>query len=427
MVATSIVPEPAAERRRTKELLGFRSDPVRYLPLGSDLAWLEELTGGMAEGGIILLCGGPGSGKSRLATQIGLSAATRGVRSLTVLREEQPDRLLKRVQAITSQWHADEVTGAVHLMEVTDEVHRLSDLPYVFNPRARPRDGKPPIGLLIIDSVQGDGLGAGAFREYDAFYSFCRTVKAAGITVLALAHVNKANQIAGPKGLEHFVDCVLRLERAGVGRLLSAPKNRFYREQQIGLALDTDETTGALSPSPHCEPMTGVARTFIGGEPGEAEVQVRLSLPLPGEKPKVYAPNLPTRRIEQLVRSISAARGLDLADLNLNISSLVPGDAGFRSWLGLPLAISLASSLLRRRVPPANVYLGEIDLNRSIRPLSRGLIEVLAALADSEPFPPSTRVFLPAQSAAQLDGFPSELVPCATFDAALALTWPDIT
>src|SRR5947208_1546267 len=107
-------------------LLGVRSEAVCMLPLAADLGWLNELLGGLVEGGIILLAGSPGSGKSRLATQIALSAATQGVRSISVLTEERPERLLKRAQLLTSHWPASEAKNALQLMELTDEISQLS-------------------------------------------------------------------------------------------------------------------------------------------------------------------------------------------------------------------------------------------------------------------------------------------------------------
>ena len=128
------------------------------------------------------------------------------------------------------------------------------------------------------------GLPANAARQYAGFYEFGRRAKDAGVTIIAVAHINKRGQIAGPRGLEHNVDAVVRIERAGAGRMISVLKNRFGPEQSTGFPLMTDDETAALLPSPHREPMTGIARTFIGSEMGDAELQVQLSLPMPGER-----------------------------------------------------------------------------------------------------------------------------------------------
>ncbi len=406
-------------------LLTVRSSPTQYLPLDSSMGWFSKLISGFVAGGIYLLAGSPGSGKSRLATQIALSAAVQGVRSLTVLTEERQDRLLSRTQMLTRDWNPSDADRAIRLMDSTVEISQLSDLPYYFQFNIRSAIAGPPTKLLIIDSVQGDGLPANAARQYAGFYEFGRRAKDAGVTIIAVAHINKRGQIAGPRGLEHNVDAVVRIERTGAGRMISVLKNRFGPEQSAGFPLMTDAETAALLPSPHREPMTGIARTFIGSEMGDAELQVQLSLPMPGEKAQVSAPGLPRRRIEQIVRSISTTRGIDLDNLNLNISSLLPGDAPYRAYLGLPLAMSLVASLLRKPVPSTHVYLGEIDLNRVLRPLPRALLDAIAEAVLKENLSPATRLFVPRTTATQLDGLGCQLVPCSSFDEALKLTWPE--
>jgi DNA repair protein RadA/Sms len=405
-------------------LLTVTTAPIRTLPLGPKLAWFHELIGGLVQGGVYLFSGAPGGGKSRLATQVALAAATQEIRSLSVLTEERQDRLLARATMLTSDWSPLQAERAIRQMESTVNVSRLSDLPFVVHLGPHPLPSQQ-FKLLIIDSLQGDGLPANAAREYGAFFEFCRRARAEGVTVIAIGHVNKRGQIAGPRGLEHAVDGVVRIEKAGTGRLIAITKNRFAAEKPAGLPLITDPRTSALVPSPHRAPMTGIARTFIGSELGDAELQVQLSLPMPGERPQISAPGLPRRRIEQLVRSISATRGLDLDEINLNISSLLPGDTRYRAWLDLPLAMSLVASLLRRPVPALHIYVGEIDLNRALRPLPRALTDAIAEAVVRQAVSPSTRLFLPTATAAQLDGLGCQLVPCATFDQVLALTWPE--
>lgn len=192
---------------------------------------------------------------------------------------------------MTGDWSAVDTDRALRLMDATAEVNDLEDLPYFVTLQVtHPKAGYRGIRVLIIDSIQGDGVPANAARKYRGFYEFTRNCKAHGVAVIAIGHVNKRGQLAGPRGLEHHVDAVWRVEKAGTGRLFAVTKNRFGPEHPRGIPLVTDPVTTALHPSPHTEPATGVARTFIGGRVGEAELQAAVSLPTPGMRPQVMAP-----------------------------------------------------------------------------------------------------------------------------------------
>jgi hypothetical protein len=111
----------------------------------------------------------------------------------------------------------------------------------------------------------------------------------------------------------------------------------------------------------------------------------------------------------------------------VSLNTLLPGDATYRAYLGLPLAVSLVASLTRRAVPAENLYLGEVDLGRAIRPLPGVVVESVVQAASEGRLPPGTRLVVPPATAAQLDGLDgARLVPCATLDQAILATWPDL-
>lgn len=124
--------------------------------------------------------------------------------------------------------------------------------------------------------------------------------------------------------------------------------------------------------------------------------------------------------------AITSVPTLGLDAFDLSISALLPGDAGFRNWLGLPLAMALIASVIRQPVPAANVYVGEIDLSRAIRPLPGGVVESIVEAATAGRLPRPIRMFVPPTTADQLDGLNLELVRCATLDQAILATWPDL-
>lgn len=280
---------------------------------------------------------------------------------------------------MASAWTRSDAEFALSQMHCCDDVF-VERLPsflcqQVLSPTGRFHGA----GVIFVDSIQGHGLPSAATEKWAKLYEFCRLAKSAGVTVLLVGHVNKKGQIAGPRDLEHNVDAVVVLRKVMDLRLLYVTKNRYGPELLKGVPLVIDPLTTAMRPSPHTEPITGIARTFLGGGFGAGELQATVSLPSHNSKPQIQAPGLPRKRVEQLLTSIAQVPGLEMADLDLSIGCLLPGDAYFRSSLGLPLCRALVSSYLRRPIPARQLQLGEIDLTRSLRPVNTHLLTELAA------------------------------------------------
>jgi DNA repair protein RadA/Sms len=399
----------------------------RRLVLSDRLSWLEQALTELVEGGVYLIAGAPGSRKSGLVTQLAMDFGLRGRRTLSLLTEEAPQRLLDRAVRMSSDWPGQEAERGLSHMLCDDSI-AIDRLPAFLYQQVLSSSGRyHGTSVIVLDSVQGHGLPSGATEKYARLYEFCRLAKSAGITVFLIAHMTKRNQIAGPRDLEHNVDAVLVLRKVMDLRLLYVTKNRYGAEVLRGLPLVIDPVTTVLKPSPHLEPVTGVARTFLGAELGAGEMQAMVSLPSHNVKPQIQAPGLPRRRIEQLLSCIAQVPGLAMEDLDLSIGCLMPGDAYFRPAFGLPLGLALIASYLRRPVPPRQLHLGEIDLTRSIRPLSPAIVTDLSnALIAGELMLP-LRILLPPCAIAQLPNAKGlELVPCARLDDAIRATWADI-
>ena len=118
---------------------------------------------------------------------------------------------------------------------------------------------------------------------------------------LAICHVTKRGEIAGPKALEHAVDCTILIRKAYNRRMVSVLKNRFGPETARPMQLEIDPITLKLRMSPHTETLRrSVARGYLPGA-GLTEVQGAVALPKPGAAAKVTAPGLPRKEIEQYV------------------------------------------------------------------------------------------------------------------------------
>jgi DNA repair protein RadA/Sms len=397
------------------------------LVLSDRLAWLEQALGEVVQGGVYLISGAPGSRKSGLVTQLALEFGLRGMRTLSLLTEEAPQRLLDRALRMSGDWPREEAERGLSHMLCDDSIV-IDRLPAFLYQHVLSSAGRyHGANVIVLDSVQGHGLPSAATEKYAKLYEFCRLAKSAGITTFLIAHMTKRNQIAGPRDLEHNVDAVAILRKAMDLRLLFVTKNRYGPELLKGVPLVIDPLTTALRPSPHLAPVAGVARTFLGGGLGVGEMQAMVSLPSRGVKPQIQAPGLPRRRVEQILTSIAQVPGLEMDDLDLSIGCLMPGDSYFRPVLGLPLALALIASYLRRPVPPGLYALGEIDLTRTIRPLPDSLLTDVANTIGAGQIEPPLRVLLPPSAVSQVPSGPGvELVPCARLDDAIRATWPEI-
>lgn len=304
-------------RERSGRLLDVHRHGHRRLILPEPLAWFEQTLGEIVEGGAYLLVGAPGSRKSGLCSQLAVGLGLLGVRTLTLLTEESPARLLDRALRMTGDLPRDGAERALAHMYCDDGLCGIEQLPaYLSQHVLSPAGRYHGTSVLFVDSIQGDGIAAGAVGKYARLYEALRTAKSAGITAFLVGHVTKRNQISGPRDLEHAVDACLVLRKVMDMRVLFVSKNRFGPEQLKGLPLVIDPVTTVLRPSPHMEPVTGVARTFLGAGLGAGELQGMVSLPAHNSKPQIQAPGLPRRRIEQLLSCIAQVPGLNSSSFN---------------------------------------------------------------------------------------------------------------
>lgn len=410
--------------------VGTVAEPSELLPVGETerLAWFDEFIGGLLAGGIYLLGGSPGGRKSGLATQIVLELATQGVLSVSVLTEESERRFVDRASKLTSEWSRKDAKGALVLARCDTRVADLEQLPTfllreVLNPHGRYFGSK----LIVVDSIQGHGTPGNAFKKYAKLFEFDQIARSAGIAVILICHLTKSNRLSGPRALEHHADVVMQLAKVGDFRVLALTKNRFGPEQPNGLALLIDTVTTVLRPSPHIHPVTGAARTFMGGAIGESEIQAAVSLPTVGSQPSITAPGLPRRRIELILNAIGGLPMLDLGTFSMSVSALLPGDSPFRGWLSLPLAIALISSCLRRSVPRDTLFVGEVDLNRALRPLPNALVDSLSAMLLEPGHTERLRLVVPSSAVCAFAVSPAvKVIGCDTLDQVVYAMWPEI-
>ncbi len=432
----------------------------------NDLPWFAEAANhtGLAEGGIYLLSGPPGAGKTTLALQMAVDLACSGRKVLYLALEQSPSDLKYKVEnqifphrragnhedpkqtyglkeglkrAAKTVTDASEEERIEQYFFIDANVGGMEALPDFL---ARHVLGQPGqyvgISLIVVDSIQGLGTAPTSSKPYQGLFQFNRWAKDHGITVILVGHITKGGAIAGPRSLEHNVDCVLYLRKAMRLRPLFVPKNRFGPERHEPLSLIMDDW-GCLEKSKHVKAQASLAFGYLPGSPGDLiEVQALVKLPKYGDKPGIKAPYLPRQKLTQLVGIVSSLRDIDISDLTFEINCAIPGGRPYFQTLDLPLAVSMLSSYFQRAIPLGSLFIGEVDLFQAVRPLSQTTCEQLARLlseADSSPMPRSIEHIYVSEANAEglaqsltQEGLKIEVHAVSGLDQLVRTIWPDV-
>ena len=360
-------------RRRACPVTDLSSDEEIRFPTG--MGELDRVLGGGAvKGSLVLVGGAPGIGKSTLMLQI-CSKLCEFSRVLYISGEESEHQLKLRAKRLHVENSQLLVLSETNLGDVLESVN--TEQPDV----------------LIVDSIQtlyNDALDAAAgsiSQVKDCTMALMQVAKGQGITVFVIGHVNKEGSIAGPKVLEHMVDCVLYFEgdQHTSYRILRAAKNRFGATNEIGVFEMQDEGLAEvenpsemlLSGRPDDAPGTCVACVMEGARPVLAELQA-LVVTSAGGNPRRTSNGFDYNRAAMLLAVLEKRGGLKVSacDAYLNI---VGGLYLDEPAADLAAVIALASSYLDRPVPGDLAAIGEVGLTgelRSVNQLAQRVSEV---------------------------------------------------
>ncbi|HWP60837.1 MAG TPA: ATPase domain-containing protein [Candidatus Acidoferrales bacterium] len=403
-----------------------------------DLPWLERaLNGGFIRGGVYLLAGEPGIGKTTLSIQVLGSLNKCDIRSLYLTTEQGLGDLKRAVTRIHGQGDSGLPKHIREGFFLDDSIEDIDSLPR-FLARRVLTEGEEYHGVqaIVIDSVQGRGLSATATQKYRALYEFAENAKAQGIVTILVGHVTKKGQIAGPKDLEHNVDCILYIRRAFRLRPFFIPKNRFGAAVLDPIVLVMDEK-GRLTESPHRHVKSAAVLGYAGIGEELAEGQASVSLPRYGSRPELNAPFLPNKKVKQLLSVLSTLKDVDLTDLSYEINCYVPRQQRYREELDLPISIALLASYLQRAVPEQSLFVGELDLTRRIRPPAALYLSALATLLVGAQRGRIQRVYISSECADRLArmrpeqrgqavGEVVQVVPVETLESLINEIWPGL-
>lgn len=332
------------------------------------------LGGGAVKGSLVLVGGAPGIGKSTLMLQI-CDSLCRFATVLYVSGEESERQIKLRAERLKVRGEGLYLLAETNLEDVVEAVHEL----------------KPDV--LIVDSIQtlynGDLTAApGSIGQVkDCTMTLMQLAKGEGITVFVIGHVNKEGSIAGPKVLEHMVDCVLYFEgeQHNSYRILRAAKNRFGATNEIGVFDMGDNgleevpnpSETLLSGRPLNTPGTCVTCVMEGVRPVLAEVQALLA-PSSFGNPRRASNGFDYNRAMMLLAVLEKRGGLLLGSCDAYIN-VIGGLSLDEPAADLALLIALASSFRDKPVPDDLAAIGEVGLTgelRSVNALGQRLSEV---------------------------------------------------
>ncbi len=324
------------------------------------------LGGGMVEGGVVLIGGDPGIGKSTLLLQALAEISTR-VKTLYVSGEESAAQIALRSRRL----------GLSADIPLLTEIRLES----IF---ATLKAEQPQVA--VIDSIQTvyteqlQSAPGSVAQVRECAQELTRHAKQAGITILLVGHVTKEGTLAGPRVLEHIVDTVLYFEgdTGSSFRLIRAFKNRYGAVNELGVFAMTDKgLKGVNNPSAlflnrdeREAPGSCVVVALEGTRPLLVEIQALLDS-THSPSPRRLTVGLDGNRLAMLLAVLHRHGGIPCYDQDVFVNA-VGGVRISEPAVDLAVALAVVSSLRNKSIPHKLAVFGEIGLAGEIRPVQRG-------------------------------------------------------
>lgn len=341
------------------------SDSIKRLDSGfSELN--DVLGGGILPGGVMLVAGQPGIGKSTLLLQVA-AAVAKDQAVLYVSGEESANQVRLRAERLGA--HANQ-----HLEFIAST--SADDI------GATIRAGGHK--LIIIDSIQTLSLNditsaPGTVSQItNSSNVIIRSAKASGAAVVLVGHVTKEGSIAGPKVLEHLVDVVLQFEgdRYGGFKIVRAVKNRYgstsetaiFEMNETGLEIVSNPSAALLAERQNADGSVVLA-TLEGTRPLLVEIQALVN-PTSFGYPKRTASGFDLNRLNLLIAVLERRTKLNLSDKDIFIN-VVGGLKIVDPAADLAVCMAIASAAAERRLDDEAVVFGEVGLGGEVRSVAQ--------------------------------------------------------
>jgi DNA repair protein RadA/Sms len=324
------------------------------------------LGGGIVAGGVVLIGGDPGIGKSTLLLQA-LESLSRNVRVLYVTGEESAAQVALRSRRLG-------LSGA--------QVRVVAEI--AFEKIAATLTQEQPM-VCVIDSIQTvyseqlTSAPGSVAQVRECAAQLTRIAKSSGTAMILVGHVTKEGALAGPRVLEHIVDTVLYFEgdTHSSFRLVRAIKNRFGAVNEIGVFAMTEKgLKGVANPSAiflstHGDPVAGscVLVTLEGTRPLLVEVQALVDSG--GPSPRRLSVGLDRDRLAMMLAVLHRHAGIACSDQDVFVNA-VGGVRISEPAADLAVMLAIQSSLRGKPLPRGFIAFGEVGLAGEIRPAPRG-------------------------------------------------------
>ncbi|MFM8929059.1 MAG: DNA repair protein RadA [Betaproteobacteria bacterium] len=357
--------EALARSAPVARLADIEAQDVQRTPTGQD-ELDRALGGGIVPGGVVLIGGDPGIGKSTLLLQAAESLS-RQLQVLYVTGEESGAQVALRARRLGLGGAQVQVLAEIQLERILAAIAQHEP------------------AFVIIDSIQtlySDQLtsapgSVAQVRECAAHLT--RTAKATGCAMVLVGHVTKEGALAGPRVLEHIVDTVLYFEgdTHSSFRLVRAIKNRFGAVNEIGVFAMTDKGLKAVSNpsaiflSTHEAPVPGscVLVTLEGTRPLLVEIQALVDSG--GPSPRRLSVGLERDRLAMLLAVLHRHAGVACMDQDVFVNA-VGGVRISEPAADLSVLLAIQSSLRGKALPRGFLAFGEVGLAGEVRPAPRG-------------------------------------------------------
>ena len=370
----SVAESPAATRHRLQPLAKTSAVATLAAIDAADVARAptgqEELDrvlgGGIVPGGVVLIGGDPGIGKSTLLLQA-VDTLSAQMNVLYVTGEESGAQVALRARRLGLDGARVRVLAEIHLERILAAI-----------------EAEAP-DFCVIDSIQTlyseqlTSAPGSVAQVRECAAQLTRTAKARGCAMVLVGHVTKDGTLAGPRVLEHIVDTVLYFEgdTHSSFRLVRAIKNRFGAVNEIGVFAMTERgLKGVANPSAiflstHGEPVPGscVLVTLEGTRPLLVEVQALVDSG--GPSPRRLSVGLDRDRLAMLLAVLHRHAGVACMDQDVFVNA-VGGVRISEPAADLAVLLAIQSSLRARPLPRGFIAFGEVGLAGEVRPAPRG-------------------------------------------------------
>lgn len=325
------------------------------------------LGGGVVKGSLTLISGEPGIGKSTIIIQTAANLASRGLKVLYVSGEESEEQIKLRADRV-----CDVIPESLFVLAETN----------IENVEVVCENIKPD--FLIVDSIQTmysnqlDSAPGSISQVRQVGSQLMRLGKTGNIPIFIVAHVTKSGELAGPKTVEHLVDCVLNFtgERDRELRILRSYKNRFGTTSEIGAFMM--EGNGLIE-------VTDISATFLENMEAKAEGAVATAI-YEGSRPVMFeiqalvspasgmgfsrrtSVGVDNARLSMIIAVMEKKVGLPLGgqDIYVNVvGGLRPEGTG----TDIAVALAIYSSFKRKAPEMRTLALGEVGLTGDLRPV----------------------------------------------------------